>query len=403
LTSETDFDSIDPHALAEALRKARKAWGLTQADAAKVIGAARTTITAIEKGERQVKADELIALAQAYGRQVSDFVRPRPAIESFRDRFKTVPHPLGPDDEWVNADIDAFEEICRNYLELEKLTGTTLSKDYPLPYDIEGIDPEAAAEDVATAERNRLGLGEAPIPNLREVLEVDVGLRIFNLPIRPREYASFYLFSDDLGGSIALNAQDTEERQLKSLAQQYGHFLAYRFRPAILADNFYERRPERRRFVENFAEHFLMPSSSLKRRFNSLRRSNRSVTAAELGVLSHYYGVSLADLTRRFEALNLLPSGVWDRISEGGYKIREETAEYTVEVVAALDNRLPIRYRYLAILAYDKGSISEGQLAGFLGTDRLQARRMAEEIRSQASSELGGRLQELDLTRVLTD
>jgi DNA-binding XRE family transcriptional regulator len=45
---------------------------MTQADAAQVIDAARTTIIAIEKGERRLKPNELIKLARAYGKAVSD-------------------------------------------------------------------------------------------------------------------------------------------------------------------------------------------------------------------------------------------------------------------------------------------------------------------------------------------
>jgi len=401
--SEADFESIDPHPLAEALRKARKDSGLTQADAAEIIGASRTTVTAIEKGERRVKADELIALSRAYGRQVGDLVRPRPAIESFRDRFKAVPHPLGPDDEGINASIDAFEEFCRNYIELEELTGSALLQDYPLPYDIAGLDPEAAAEDVSAAERNRLGLGEGPVPNLREVLEGDVGLRVFYLPLLSAEYAAIYLFNEVLGGCIAVNGRHSEERRRWSLAHQYGHFLAYRYRPAIILEDQYRRRPEREHFAESFAGYFLMPSSGLKRRFHGLLRANRTVTAADLGALAHYYGVSMATLTQRLEDLRLLPSGVWDRMTEGSYRVRETPRGYEVEPAVGPDDRLPVRYQYLAVSAYDQGLLSEGQLARFLATDRLEARGIAEELRGHARGVTDERPFELDLTRILID
>jgi len=401
--SEADFESRDPLPLADALRKARKDSGLTQADAAEIIGAARTTMTAIEKGERRVKADELIALARAYGRQVSDLVRPRPEIMSFRERFKVVPHPLGPDDERVKASIDAFEEFCRNYLELEELTGAVHPKDYPPLYDIAGLDPEAAAEDVAAAERNRLGLGEGPVPNLRDVLEQDVGLRIFYLRLQPAEYAAMYLFSEGLGGCSAVNARHSEERKRLSLAHQYGHFLAYRYRPAMLVENMYERRPERERFADCFALNFLMPASGLKRRFNSLRRANRAVTSADLGALAYFYGVSMEMLARRLEGLRSLPAGVWDRLAVGGYKVGEARREYEVEPIVRPDNKLPLRYRFLAVSAYDQELISEGQLAQFLGTDRLEARGIAEGLRRHASGMADEKLVEVDLTCVLID
>ncbi len=81
------LDTLDKKDLGKKLQQARKQRGLTQADAAELIDVVRTTITAIEKGERRIKADELIRLASAYGRQVSDFVRPRPTVEPFAVRL----------------------------------------------------------------------------------------------------------------------------------------------------------------------------------------------------------------------------------------------------------------------------------------------------------------------------
>ena len=78
------LDSIDLRQLGKELQEARKNCGMTQEAAAVVLGVARTTITAIEKGERRIKAGELISLARAYGRQVNAFVRQRPQFESFQ-------------------------------------------------------------------------------------------------------------------------------------------------------------------------------------------------------------------------------------------------------------------------------------------------------------------------------
>ena len=47
--------ALDPRALGRRLQEARKARGLTQQDAAESLAVARTTITAIEKGDRQAR------------------------------------------------------------------------------------------------------------------------------------------------------------------------------------------------------------------------------------------------------------------------------------------------------------------------------------------------------------
>jgi DNA-binding XRE family transcriptional regulator len=46
---------IDPTLLGQELQNARTQRGLTQAEAAKIIDVARTTLTAIEKGDRPIK------------------------------------------------------------------------------------------------------------------------------------------------------------------------------------------------------------------------------------------------------------------------------------------------------------------------------------------------------------
>src|SRR5437016_1666901 len=115
------LDTIDMRELGKELQQARIKRGLTQEDAAKIIDVARTTITAIEKGERRIKASELIKLAEAYGRQVSDFVRPRPKIEPFRFQFRGSAQRFIEDDTNVAQYIDMLEELSRNYLELEQI------------------------------------------------------------------------------------------------------------------------------------------------------------------------------------------------------------------------------------------------------------------------------------------
>ena len=53
--------------IAERLRQARASAGLSQGQIAKLLGMHRPTITEIEAGRRRVSAEELGALADAYG------------------------------------------------------------------------------------------------------------------------------------------------------------------------------------------------------------------------------------------------------------------------------------------------------------------------------------------------
>ena len=74
---ESVVDAVVPGILGQGLQKARRGRGLTQQEVADSLELARTTVTALEKGERRIRPDELISLAGLYGRQVSTFVGSR--------------------------------------------------------------------------------------------------------------------------------------------------------------------------------------------------------------------------------------------------------------------------------------------------------------------------------------
>ena len=118
---ENFLNTINLQQLGNRLQQARKKQGLTQVVAARIIGVARTTLTAIEKGERRIKASELMKLAEAYGRQVSDFVHDRPQIELSQVQFRSTSSIMPEDEAHITEAIDILLELCTNYLELEQI------------------------------------------------------------------------------------------------------------------------------------------------------------------------------------------------------------------------------------------------------------------------------------------
>ena len=292
------LDNIDPKRLGELLQQARKKCGMTQTDAAKVIKAARTTMVAIEKGERRLKPTELIQLARAYGRSVSDFVRPRPVVKPFEVQFRAVYQR----NEQQKSEIEPFilhlEELCQNYLELEKIMDAPLPQNYPAEYQVANMPIKSAAESIAVSERQRLGLGDAPISKLRDILEQDVGLRIFYLKM-PQKYSEVYSYNEEVGGCMAINASHPEERRRWSMAHGYLHFLVHRYKPEFQFDNQYQRYPESEQLAETFPKYLLMPTSGLFKRFNDMCRTHGKFTPTNLFTLAHHYGVSVEALVYR--------------------------------------------------------------------------------------------------------
>ena len=391
------LENIDMRQLGKLLQQARKQSGITQADAAKLIDVSRTTMTAIEKGERRLKPAELIKLARAYGKSVSDFVRQRPIIEPFNVQFRAMYRRNEEEEKQIKPSILQLEKLCQNYLELEQIMKSPLPRNYPPEYTVKGMPIEATAEAIANQERQRLGLGDSPIGMLRDILEISVGLRIFYIPM-PGKYSEIYSYNSELGGCIGVNIYHPEERRHWSLAHGYLHFLAHRRKAVFDFDNQYKRIPESEQLAEAFPKYFLMPTSSLLRQFNKRCQANQGgkFPPTDLFTLAHYYGVSVMAMTLRLEEMKLLPSGTWHKLKDRGLKVRETQKDLNLAELPQRSDINPIHYQHLAISALDQSLITEGQFTKFLNVNRLEARRIAQLLR-EYSSEISEEESNLDL------
>lgn len=391
---------VDPRTLGARLREAREARGWTQQQAAEQLGVARTTVVAMEKGERRVRPEELVRLASLYGRRLSDLLQRGVPAEGFAVQLRGTFSPATPIQAELLPAIETFQHLAEDYARLEAICRAPLRRRYPPPYDVEGLDPELAGEDVAFSERRRLGLGDGPLPTLRDTLETDVGIRVFQ-PELPSRVAGMFAFTEDLGACVAVNLHHPQERRSLSLAHEYAHFLADRFRSEILFSEGYERRPRGERFAEAFARSFLLPAEGLRRRYLDLQRERGGgVTHGDLCRLAGFYFVSAEAMTRRLEELGLIPAGVWDRLRQEGFRVREAQRLLGIAPKAQDDELLPRRFVALAVEAWQRGELSEGQLARVLRTDRLGARDRIEELQSTASAE-GGPSGPIDLSAPL--
>ena len=379
---ENVVDAVDPRVLGQRLQDARRARGLTQQEVAGSLELARTTVTALEKGERRIRPDELISLAGLYGRPVSSFVGSRAPSAEFSVQFRTsVNRASSPEaQQALRHGVQEFQALCEDYLWLETVTGARSRRPYPPQYEIAGRPPEDAAEDVAASERNRLGLGDGPVLNLREVLENDVGLRIFYTQL-PSHLAGIFAYTEDLGGCIAVNSRHPEERRRWSMAHEYGHFLTSRFRPELTALGRGGRVPASERFADAFARALLMPTPGLRRRFYQISRAaDGAVTAAEVCRLAHYYFVSVEAMMLRLEELRLVPGGAWERLRDRGFRVRETQEQMGLSPHPHDDAPLPLRYQFLAVQAHVDGELTEGELCRVLRRDRLSARETVQNL-----------------------
>lgn len=377
--------------LLDRLRAARKAAHLTQDEVAAQIGVARTTVVAIEKGERPITPSELVAFAEVVRRPVSDLVRPTPVASDFAAQFRLRPDSK-PSDRALSDAVRLLQDLADDYVTLERLADAAHARRYPTEIEANLTAPRQAGEMLAASERNRLGLGDAPVHDLRQVLESDVGLRVFGLDL-PSAVAGLFVYSAEYGPCVAFNRNHPAERQRWSLAHEYAHFLALRSRTEVTVLGGQSRIPAEERFADAFAESFLMPATGLSRRFQEFRRGpSGSVTPADLLHLADRFQVSFQALVLRIESLGLVSSGTWDSLRSQGFRVEEARELLRLMSLQPDTAMLPSRYLYLAAEAYRLGELSEGQLARLLRVDRTEARRIVQHLEQRVDVEDGGEL-----------
>ncbi|HYJ06798.1 MAG TPA: XRE family transcriptional regulator [Chthoniobacterales bacterium] len=382
------LDEINPKILGERLRAARRMSGLTQEQVADKLPYSRTTIVAIEKGERRVTEAELIAFAHEYGRSVSEFVRQREKTPALLPQFRAGPFSSR---SVIRADTETFvqaaqelDSLAADYVELEQLCEMPLPMNYPPIYRVEGSfnRPDELGEEVAAAERARLGLGNGAITDLRALFQDAVGLRIFYYKM-PTPIAGVFAYNDAAGGCIGINGQHPVPRGNFSLAHEYAHFLTTRYQADVALESGGWGRLLTEKFADSFASNFLMPRAGVNPRFSEIadtRQGQDNIRIADLVQLAHLFGVSVQAMCLRFEQLRRVPVGTWDQLKERGF--RPDLARATLGLAPVADNRdlLPRRYLLLARRAYEEGLISEGQLAKKLRQDRVSARLTIEKL-----------------------
>ena len=379
MTNHTNGNHTGAAALAARLRAARESKGLTQAQAASELGVSRPLLIGIEKGTRQASPEEIVKLAEIYGKPVSDLLRLSAPPAAIGARFRAALAST-PDAHQLSGAVTRLEDQADNYLDLLRRAKTDAPGRYPAARSISHLDPWQAGEDLATEERNRLGLGDGPIRPMREVLEIEVGLRVFLLPL-PRHIAGLFVYVEELGGCIGVNISHPAERRRWTMAHEYAHYLATRDRAEITSLSHRRHQPESERFADAFAANFLMPRSGLSRRFHELKRSKQGkITPATLVQLAHAYQVSVQALTLRLEDLRLVPPGTWDKLADNDFQPRAAARILGIEPADRAAEALPLHYRLLAVQLYADGEITETQLARYLGTDIVGARRAYQEL-----------------------
>jgi Zn-dependent peptidase ImmA (M78 family)/DNA-binding XRE family transcriptional regulator len=384
--TSTHLDQMSPVEVGERLRIARENADITQADAAASIDVARTTLIAIEQGQRRVRLNELQKLSKLYGTTVNALVRHEAIHVDLAPRFRKLPKSK---DEAANEAVQLMSDLAKAEVELENLLGVKRVRNYPPERPIVRGDVRTQAEQDALELRQRLGLGIGPVPEIVILLEMELGMRVYVRRFDGR-ISGLFAYDDALGPCMLLNANHPRDRRAQTAAHECGHFISTRREPEILNKDEEENSREER-YANAFGRAFLTPARGVMQKFQEVTAGSDKLTRRHVIVLAHFFGVSREAMVRRLEELKLTKTGTWDWFEANGRITDEQERQVlgdlripdTQKVEA--DRPTTLRLNLLAAEAYRQELLSESQLARLLRLDRIELREILDGLEIEGS------------------
>lgn len=420
--------AINQTTLAARLKKSREAASVTQEQAANVLGIARTAMVQLEAGNRAVSSLELEKLARLYHRDIADFFTPN-SKQQDEDPL-VVLHRLAPglDEPAVRQQVDLCFQLCREGRSLEQVIGRSeriVPPEYKLPQPQNAGEAILQGINIAAQERQRLGLGDAPIADLAKMINQQ-GVWATSIDL-PDEMSGLYINHPDTGMVIIVNASHSHAptRMRFSYAHEYGHALMDREHKSNVSSRANSNSlPEKR--ANAFAAALLMPEQGVNRALQQLQKGQPSrfdqvvLDAAtqeridaqirtapgsqqlgyqDLTMIARWFNVSYEAAVYRLRSLNHISQPECDQLisqldlANHFRKMLDAVDDFNDEPPsfgdtnnrAASIQELKIQIAHLAIEAFRRELISRGrlleiaQLLGYPGATLLEFAQAAKE------------------------
>jgi Zn-dependent peptidase ImmA (M78 family) len=384
----TDLNELTAQEIGRRLRLARESAKIRQDEAAKVIGMSRPTLVSIEKGDRRVRIQELQALANHYGVSVNALLRREAVHTDLVPRFRRLRET---EDEHTGEAVQLLNDLVRAEVELENILGIERPKNYPPERGINTGDVVELAEQHAQELRDGLGLGSGPIADIFSLMELDLGIRLYQRRLsKGSKVDALFTYDQTLGACILLNANFPLERRIQSAAHELGHFVGTRQAPEVLEENEkFQSREER--YAHAFGRAFLSPRKSFEAAWRQLTAGSE-ITRRPIIVQAHHFRISREACVRRLEELGLVKRGAWDKLkAHGGIapaQVREVLGDASSKPDPAKDDaNRPVSHRmsFMAYTAWKRDLMSEGQLAELLKIKRLELRALLDQMELEES------------------
>ncbi len=383
---------ISQEQLGQRLRVAREASSFTQERAADHLGLPLSAIAQIELGKRSVSSIELNKLARLYGRDIrnffaEDFHEEEPLAVLFR-----ADEELARQEEMIDS-LRQCIQIGSEVTNLERLVGldrklsSVVRYNFPAPES--RYDSIRHGVSVAKQERQRIGIGSAPIGNIAEYLEKQ-GVRTAVVDL-PDDVSGLALFVPNIGAFVAVNRKKHVVRRTFSFAHEYAHILMDRDSKGMIS-----RGSEHTDLLEvranSFAASFLMPESGVRsflthvgkggesRLFAETPTDNEDAIALEarrsskvgeihlhdIVLLARHFSVSRMVAIYRLRNLQLISPTELERLSEQERAGRGRQLEKLLQLPEPdqVEERNRFRHHFLnlALDAFDRELISRSKL-----------------------------------------
>ena len=352
--------------LHERIAKARESAGFSLTEAARKSGFKYYQIlSSIEKGTRNITANEMIRLSRLYGRSLDYF---------FGQEVSTEPTPL-----WRKMEHIDIQKVQRHFLSflekyshLENLLGlkrrwteirSSFDRDDFKNNGFEVVD--RLADDI----HKKLDLGLRPECNLLNVLENNLRFKILHLPLQ-QGVSGASVVDDSLGVGILININDVPWRRNYDLTHELFHIITWKvFTPEEIGDGTKKTKPEQ--YADVFASSLLLPAGHL---LNALKEisTNDEIKKVDLIELAKDFGVSTeAVLWRLVNLKKLTRSRAKKILDDLDFRNLDRTMRQGL-YKGQRPLKFPSRYISLACRCLMEGKVSRGTFAEYLEIDRAE-------------------------------
>jgi len=344
--------------LGSRIRSARERLNLSQKALAEAIGFdSHQIVSQMEKGERDVKAWELVKLAGILKTEISNLLESgeplKDPIVLWRDKPKK-------DKEIKEAQ---FLKKCRDYHNLELAASDSPRSSLPN----KKLDPETmdfqTVKQMAEEVSKQLNLGQKPSASIEKVLEDQYGVKIWYLDLG--EDGSAASTVGPFGPAIMMNSSEPPWRRNYNFAHELFHLLTWESLPPEFLIEDAARFDRFEKYANVFASALLLPVESIMNEFDARAKDN-SISYSDLVDIARIFDVSTEALLYRL--LNLR------RFSRPEVEKTLEDENFREIDRSSMSGHwrdpspLPERYVRLAFMAYRKGKVTRARLAEYLET-----------------------------------